>query len=67
MCESKFTCAFRPPHAHRRVAAGERTHEIHEEQEKQVFVGLYLGSNGLETHSEPAGVPVLTASVGSWG
>lgn len=76
MCESKFMCAFRPPHTHTRVhthsersevAADERTHEIYEEQEKQVFVGLYMGSTGLETHSEPAGVPVLTVSAGSWG
>lgn len=49
------------------VAADERTHEVYEEQEKQVFVGLYVGSTELETHSEPAGVPVLMASAGSWG
>lgn len=71
-------CAFCPPHMHTRVhthsesqirggSRDERKHEIYEEQKKQVFVGLYVGSTRLETQSEPAGVPVLMASAGSQG
>ena len=71
-------CAFRPPcvctrvhtHSESEIQGGsrdERKHDIYEEQKKQVFVGLYVGSTRLATQSEPAGVPVLMALVGLRG
>ena len=78
MRERQFMCALCPPcvrmrvptHSESEIQGGsrdERKHDIYEEQKKQVFVGLYVGSTRLETQSEPAGVPVLTALVGLRG
>ena len=46
------------------MAGDEKTHEMYEEQKKQVFVGFYVGSAMLETQSEQDRAPVLTASAG---